>query len=130
MLLTAKTVWLQPLESKSSPAGNHGHICLTESHTVWLQVDEMDKAVDVAEKRMNQFGLTPQEIRNRRNWVHATRRTVSLVSVGCSDICAAECHGGRGAMPPTEQGAFLSGAQTSAKQAELLVVASWHDVAH
>ena len=51
---------------------------------MWLQVDEMDKAVDVAEKRMNQFGLTPQEIRNRRNWVHATRRTVSLVSGGSS----------------------------------------------
>ena len=90
-----------------TPAGNHGHMYLTESQTVWLQVDEMDKAVDVAEKRMNQFGLTPQEIRNRRNWVHATRRTVSLVSGGCPDICAAECHVGQGAMPPIEQGACL-----------------------
>lgn len=46
----------------------------------------MDKAVDVAEKRMNQFGLTMQEIRNRRNWVHATRRTVSpIYLIKCFD---------------------------------------------
>ncbi len=42
-----------------------------------IQVDEMEKAVDVAEKNMNRFGLTTQEIRSRRSWVHDTRRTVS-----------------------------------------------------
>jgi methylase of polypeptide subunit release factors len=41
-----------------------------------IQVDEMEKAVDVAEKNMNRFGLTTQEIRSRRSWVHDTRRTV------------------------------------------------------
>ena len=40
------------------------------------QVDEMEKAVDVAEKNMNRFGLTSQEIKSRRQWVHDTRRTV------------------------------------------------------
>ena len=65
--------------AKTPSAGTCGHRCVTKSQAVWLQVDEMDKAVDVAEKRMNQFGLTTQEIRNRRNWVHATRRTVSLI---------------------------------------------------
>ena len=43
-----------------------------------MQVDEMEKAVDVAEKNMNRFGLTTQEIKSRRQWVHDTRRTVSL----------------------------------------------------
>ena len=42
-----------------------------------LQVDEMEKAVDVAEKNMTRFGLTTQEIKSRRSWVHDTRRTVS-----------------------------------------------------
>lgn len=42
-----------------------------------MQVDEMEKAVDVAEKNMNRFGLTTQEIKSRRQWVHDTRRTVS-----------------------------------------------------
>ena len=51
---------------------------LTESKSTHLfQVDEMEKAVDVAEKNMNRFGLTTQEIRSRRQWVHDTRRTVS-----------------------------------------------------
>ena len=46
-------------------------------HASVIQVDEMEKAVDVAEKNMNRFGLTTQEIRSRRSWVHDTRRTVS-----------------------------------------------------
>lgn len=45
-------------------------------HASVTQVDEMEKAVDVAEKNMNRFGLTTQEIRSRRSWVHDTRRTV------------------------------------------------------
>ena len=40
------------------------------------QVDEMEKAVDVAEKNMARFGLTQQEISNRRKWVLQTRRQV------------------------------------------------------
>jgi hypothetical protein len=40
------------------------------------QVDEMEKAVDVAEKNMSRFGLTQAEISNRRKWVLQTRRQV------------------------------------------------------
>ena len=43
------------------------------------QVDEMEKAVDVAEKNMARFGLDTAEIRSRRSWVHDTRRTVSAL---------------------------------------------------
>lgn len=43
-----------------------------------LQVAEMEKAVDVAEKNMTRFGLTTQEIRSRRSWVHDTQKTVSV----------------------------------------------------
>lgn len=51
-----------------------------ECKSIAWQVDEMEKAVDVAEKNMNRFGLTTQEIRSRRTWVHDTRRTVEGMS--------------------------------------------------
>lgn len=51
-------------------------ICLCLARSA-LQVDEMEKAVDVAEKNMTRFGLTTQEIRSRRSWVHDTRKMVS-----------------------------------------------------
>lgn len=58
------------------------------SRHLQLQVDEMEKAVDVAEKNMNRFGLTTQEIRSRRQWVHDTRRTVSSkMSVDHAQTC-------------------------------------------
>jgi len=47
-----------------------------ECKSIAWQVDEMEKAVDVAEKNMTRFGLTTQEIRSRRSWVHDTRKTV------------------------------------------------------
>ena len=49
---------------------------LTLAQPVATQVDEMEKAVDVAEKNMARFGLTQQEISNRRKWVLQTRRQV------------------------------------------------------
>ena len=36
----------------------------------------MAKAVDVAERQMQRFGLTPQEVAERRKWVQATRQQV------------------------------------------------------
>lgn len=51
-----------------------------ECKSIAWQVDEMEKAVDVAEKNMNRFGLTSQEIKSRRQWVHDTRRTVEGMS--------------------------------------------------
>ena len=41
-----------------------------------LQVDEMEKAVDVAESNMARFGLTLQDIQSRRKWVRQTRQQV------------------------------------------------------
>ena len=46
----------------------------------------MEKAVDVAEKNMNRFGLTTQEIKSRRQWVHDTRRTVSQYQHHALDV--------------------------------------------
>ena len=40
------------------------------------QVDEMEKAVDVAERNMARFGLSQQEISSRKRWVQQTRRQV------------------------------------------------------
>ncbi|KAK9816760.1 hypothetical protein WJX72_004804 [[Myrmecia] bisecta] len=47
-----------------------------ECKSIAWQVDEMEKAVDVAEKNMQRFGLNPQEITNRRKWVYGTRRQI------------------------------------------------------
>ena len=41
-----------------------------------LQVDEMEKAVDVAEQSMARFNLTPQVVAARRKWVKDTRKKV------------------------------------------------------
>ena len=49
---------------------------LTLALPLATQVDEMEKAVDVAEKNMARFGLTQQEISSRRKWVLQTRRQV------------------------------------------------------
>ncbi len=46
-------------------------------HAAHTQVDEMEKAVDVAEKNMARFGLTQAEISNRRKWVMQTRKKVT-----------------------------------------------------
>ena len=43
---------------------------------VLAQVEEMAKAVDVAEKNMARFGLSQAEISSRRKWVLQTRRQV------------------------------------------------------
>ena len=43
-----------------------------------LQVDEMEKAVDVAESNMARFGLTLQDIQSRRKWVRQTRQQVQF----------------------------------------------------
>ena len=43
-----------------------------------LQVDEMEKAVDVAEQSMARFNLTPQVVAVRRKWVKDTRKKVWL----------------------------------------------------
>lgn len=45
-----------------------------------MQVDEMEKAVDVAEKNMSRFGLLQAEISNRRKWVMQTRKKVRLLT--------------------------------------------------
>lgn len=42
------------------------------------QVDEMEKAVDVAEKNMARFGLSQAEISSRRKWVMQSRRQVCI----------------------------------------------------
>ncbi len=42
----------------------------------FLQVDEMEKAVDVAESNMTRFGLTQQEVASRKKWVNKTRQQV------------------------------------------------------
>lgn len=57
-----------------------------------VQVDEMEKAVDVAEKNMSRFGLTQAEISNRRKWVMQTRRQVSSLEIqqaSCQDLLPA-----------------------------------------
>ncbi|EIE22051.1 hypothetical protein COCSUDRAFT_53946 [Coccomyxa subellipsoidea C-169] len=45
-----------------------------ECKSIAWQVDEMEKAVDVAEKNMARFGLSQAEISGRRKWVLQTRR--------------------------------------------------------
>ena len=45
------------------------------------QVEEMAKAVDVAEKNMARFGLTQAEISSRRKWVLQTRRQVCRAAI-------------------------------------------------
>ncbi|CAL5219033.1 g792 [Coccomyxa viridis] len=45
-----------------------------ECKSIAWQVDEMEKAVDVAEKNMSRFGLSQAEISNRRKWVMQTRK--------------------------------------------------------
>lgn len=46
------------------------------SRYVEFQVDEMDKAVEVAETNMARFGLSLQEVQSRRKWVSKTRQQV------------------------------------------------------
>lgn len=67
-----------PHESLEYSTVMHTIVCLCLTAAA-LQVDEMEKAVDVAEKNMTRFGLTTQEIRSRRTWVHDTRKTVRLL---------------------------------------------------
>lgn len=43
---------------------------------VITQVDEMGKAVDVAERNTARFGLTQAEVANRRKWIIQTQREV------------------------------------------------------
>ncbi|KAK9909708.1 hypothetical protein WJX75_006414 [Coccomyxa subellipsoidea] len=45
-----------------------------ECKSIAWQVDEMEKAVDVAEKNAARFGLSQAEISGRRKWVLQTRR--------------------------------------------------------
>lgn len=40
------------------------------------QVDEISKAVDVAERNMARFNLTQAEIVHRRKWVHGSQKQV------------------------------------------------------
>ena len=57
-----------------------------------MQLDEMGKAVDVAEKQMLRFGLTQQEVVERRKWVQAARRQVdSAAARALSVICLVWC---------------------------------------
>lgn len=65
---------------KFATGSSHFIICACLLLTLPLapQVDEMEKAVDVAEKNMARFGLTQQEISSRRKWVLQTRRQVLL----------------------------------------------------
>jgi hypothetical protein len=65
---------------------------------VALQVDEMEKAVDVAEKNMSRYGLDAGEIASRRRWVQQTRRqvgsSVSLIGFSANPFlgpCARGC---------------------------------------
>ena len=41
-----------------------------------LQVEELSKAVDVAEKNTLKFGLTQADIMARRKWIMQTKREV------------------------------------------------------
>lgn len=41
-------------------------------------MDEMEKAVDVAESNMARFGLTQQEVTSRKRWVSKTRQQVKI----------------------------------------------------
>ncbi|BDA42077.1 probable Syntaxin-6 [Coccomyxa sp. Obi] len=50
-----------------------------ECKSIAWQVDEMEKAVDVAEKNMARFGLSQAEISGRRKWVLQTRRQCESV---------------------------------------------------
>ena len=55
------------------------YVCAEHSSCImllWVQVDEMEKAVDVAEKNMARFNLSQAEISGRRKWVLQTRRQV------------------------------------------------------
>lgn len=53
---------------------------------VLAQVDEMEKAVDVAEKNAARFGLSLAEISGRRKWVLQTRRQVHTPVANMLDI--------------------------------------------
>ncbi|KAK9821529.1 hypothetical protein WJX74_007301 [Apatococcus lobatus] len=50
-----------------------------ECKSITWQVDEMSKAVDVAEKNMQRFGLNPTEILSRRKWVANTRKQTETI---------------------------------------------------
>lgn len=45
-----------------------------------MQLDEMGKAVDVAERQKQRFGLTQQEVIERRKWVHSARQQVGTAA--------------------------------------------------
>lgn len=45
-----------------------------ECKSIAWQLDEMGKAVDVAERQKQRFGLTQQEVIERRKWVHSARQ--------------------------------------------------------
>jgi anti-sigma factor RsiW len=44
--------------------------------TAFLQVNELDAAVNRAAEQPQRFGLTAEEIASRRKWISATRRQV------------------------------------------------------
>lgn len=57
-----------------------------------LQVEEMSKAVDVAEKNTARFGLTQAEIASRRKWIMQTTREVCrLVTLLAAATPAGAC---------------------------------------
>ena len=48
------------------------------------QVDEMGKAVDVAERNTARFGLTQAEVASRRRWIMQTQREVRCARRQCN----------------------------------------------
>ena len=49
------------------------NLIITLTHS---QVEEMGKAVDVAERNTARFGLTQAEVASRRRWIMQTQREV------------------------------------------------------
>lgn len=50
----------------------------------FVQIEEMDKAVDAAENNMARFNLTQQEVASRRKWVTKTQQQVPGLPVSPS----------------------------------------------
>lgn len=53
-----------------------------ECHNLQYMIDEIDRAIDAAEKNPKRFLLTQAEISERRKWVMKSRRQVEAISDG------------------------------------------------
>jgi hypothetical protein len=60
-----------------------------------LQVAEIDKSIDAAERNPKRFNLSQAELSDRRKWIMGTRRQLSGVTSGLSGS-ASSASSGRG----------------------------------